>query len=81
MSWFIWSQIIQLTTLLLIIAWALFVPEHGYVEVIQNGGWSKQNSLDSSMNRLIYMKRFLRRGLGVGLVFGLCAAFVTWIVR
>lgn len=80
MGAYIWSSVAQMVVILLIILGAFVLPEPKYTEVMQAGPWTAEKSAASLNNKIIYARRFIRRGVTVGLGFGLCAALLTWII-
>jgi len=80
MSWLVWSYMTQWAVVLVIILWAFMSSEPSYSEIMQAGGWTREKSIASASNRLIYTRRLVRRGVGVGLAYGLMAAAITWVL-
>ena len=81
MTTYFWSSIAQLVVLLLIIAAAFVLPEPKYIHYPCVSKWTPEISFAQWNNKLIYTRRMIRRGVGVGLLFGLIAAAVTWLVN
>jgi hypothetical protein len=76
----VWAPLAQWVVVLVIIAAAFVLPEPRYVDYMRSGPWTAEKSAHEANNRLIYVRRFVRHGVGVGLAFGLVAGAVTWLV-
>lgn len=79
MNFLVWSSLSQWVVIVAIIVAAFVLPEPKHREVMQGGGWSAEKSAVSATNRLIYARRFVRRGAGIGLLFGIAAAAITFV--
>jgi len=77
----VWLSLVQPMGVLLIIIAALLLPEPKYVDYPRLGTWTPEKSLAAFNNKVIYARRFIRRGVGVGIVFGLMAGALAAFVN